>query len=506
MLRVVPTQCLFINLIKIIMALSSSFFGLRRGSTKTLTFQVLDGKQVTKDRVYSVRNPRTERQRIQRVLMNTVVRAYSKMKGIVDHSFEGVSYGAKSQQWFASNNLKMLRTELASKGSQFALAKAFAPAGTSILGANAYIISKGSLPSVPCTIGEKFSFKAGTTYADVISVIGAKAGDQLTICVIVAGVKPMDCDFHYARIILQPQTVSGENLPLTTQFINENGTIAYPNTKNEGTEQMKFTLDESGMCSVTALSLNPYAGAVILSRYENGSWLRSDAQMVCKDERRGYSMLEAITLSKEDFVITDEMYLNAAGDEGNAISPSIATIMANGSFLASGATFNEEQEVVIVGSALSNETVKLYCNGVLFTPVSATPSEMRYFLATNGQYRITIEGTEFSTFKIEGVVPQVSVSKVKIAGVEVPAGARKDNVSRSAQLAVEVEGQNLTGLAVTASSGFTASDVVVTATKVTFTAKAPNTYGANGTFSLGQRVLFSLVVESDPSTDPGGWT
>lgn len=488
------------------MAISSSFFGLRRGSTKTLTFQVLDGKQVTKDRVYSVRNPRTERQRIQRVLMNTVVRAYSKMKNIVDHSFEGVAYGAKSQQWFASNNLKMLRSELASKGSQFALAKAFAPAGTSILGANAYIISKGSLPSVPCTIGDKFTFKAGTTYADVIKNLGAMAGDQITICVIIAGVKAMDCDFHYARIILQPQTATGENLPLSTVFIDENGLIAYPNTKNEGTEHMKFTLDESAMCSVTALSLNPYAGAVILSRYENGSWLRSDAQMVCKDERRGYSMLEAITLSKEDFVITDEMYLNAAGDEGNIVPPSIATVMANGAYLASGATFNEEQEVVIVGTALSNESVKLYCNGVLFTPISATPSEMRYYLATNGNYRITIEGTEFSAFKLEGIVPQIAINKVKVAGEEIAVGARKENVLRSAQLAVEVEGQNLNGLTVTASSGFSAENVVVTATKVTFTAKCPNAYGANGTFSLGQRVLFSAVVESDPSTDPGAWT
>ena len=44
------------------MAQSKGFFGLRKGSTKSLTFSTLDGKQITKDRVYDVKNPRTENQ------------------------------------------------------------------------------------------------------------------------------------------------------------------------------------------------------------------------------------------------------------------------------------------------------------------------------------------------------------------------------------------------------------------------------------------------------------
>ena len=42
------------------MAQSKGFFGRRKGSTKSLTFSVLDGKQITKDRVYDVKNPRTD--------------------------------------------------------------------------------------------------------------------------------------------------------------------------------------------------------------------------------------------------------------------------------------------------------------------------------------------------------------------------------------------------------------------------------------------------------------
>ena len=78
------------------MAKSKSFFGLRTGSTKSLTFQVYRGQQITKDRVYRVSNPRTEGQMAQRALIPIVAAARSALKGLVDHSFEGVPYGEAS--------------------------------------------------------------------------------------------------------------------------------------------------------------------------------------------------------------------------------------------------------------------------------------------------------------------------------------------------------------------------------------------------------------------------
>ena len=71
------------------MAKSNGFFGLRKGSTKNFTFSTLDGKQITKERVIDVKNPRTESQMRQRMLMTTVGAAYRFLKPIADHSFEG---------------------------------------------------------------------------------------------------------------------------------------------------------------------------------------------------------------------------------------------------------------------------------------------------------------------------------------------------------------------------------------------------------------------------------
>ena len=87
------------------MAKSKSFFGLRTGSTKSLTFQVYRGLQITKDRVTKVANPRSTLQMEQRSKLPLVAAARSALKGLVDHSWEGVPYGEQSLRTFSSKNL-----------------------------------------------------------------------------------------------------------------------------------------------------------------------------------------------------------------------------------------------------------------------------------------------------------------------------------------------------------------------------------------------------------------
>lgn len=58
------------------MAKSKSFFGLRKGSTKTMTYSVLKGQQITKDRVTDVANPRTYSQMVQRMIFAQAVKFY----------------------------------------------------------------------------------------------------------------------------------------------------------------------------------------------------------------------------------------------------------------------------------------------------------------------------------------------------------------------------------------------------------------------------------------------
>lgn len=117
------------------MAKSKSFFGLRTGSTKSLTFQTYRGQQITKDRVTSVSNPQTTAQMEQRLLLPMVANARTRLSGLIDHSFEGVPYGYQSLQKFSSLNLQ--------KGAL--TVSSYVPKGLSDPGRANFIISDGSL-------------------------------------------------------------------------------------------------------------------------------------------------------------------------------------------------------------------------------------------------------------------------------------------------------------------------------------------------------------------------
>ena len=117
------------------MARSKSFFGLRTGSTKSLTFQVYRGQQITKDRVSRIANPRSEAQMMQRALIPIVAASRAALKGLVDHSFEGVTYGEQSLKKFSELNLKAGALDVVS----------YSPNGVSNPGFAKLQVSAGSL-------------------------------------------------------------------------------------------------------------------------------------------------------------------------------------------------------------------------------------------------------------------------------------------------------------------------------------------------------------------------
>lgn len=121
------------------MAKSKSFFGLRTGSTKSLTFQVYRGQQITKDRVTRISNPRSEAQMKQRALIPIVAASRAALKGLVDHSFEGVAYGEQSLKKFSELNLRSGALEVES----------YSPNGYSNPGFAKLIVSKGTLGIYP---------------------------------------------------------------------------------------------------------------------------------------------------------------------------------------------------------------------------------------------------------------------------------------------------------------------------------------------------------------------
>lgn len=95
------------------MAKGNMFQGMARGKVGDVIFSRLNGEQVSRVRNRNPRNPRTNKQLIQRAIMATVMQMYSNGKVIFDHSFQGESVGAGCQRAFMSENAKLLRSAVA---------------------------------------------------------------------------------------------------------------------------------------------------------------------------------------------------------------------------------------------------------------------------------------------------------------------------------------------------------------------------------------------------------
>ena len=343
------------------MAKSTSFFGLRTGSTKSLTFQVYRGQQITKDRVYRVSNPRTEAQMKQRAIIPIVAAARSALKGLVDHSFEGVAYGEASLKEFSKLNLRAGALSVTS----------YSPNGVSNPGFADLIVSNGSIiapysidvsdrqrnnivvegyPSLPwfqfpkaddgASAGEIFKYLE--TYARTNNVPFFAPGTQLSFLTI------------YQAGTVKVKTGSGEIVAPTSGFVLDRIYIPNGDSDSEKAKEIndKWVVShavEEGATNVTlknsngdklwistyknsagtmihmscipnetATNNNNSGLALILSRYENGVWKRSPSRLTITQEPKDKYTFEDWLSTYQTTGSASKRYLNQ-GSESTGI-------------------------------------------------------------------------------------------------------------------------------------------------------------------------------------------
>ena len=303
------------------MSKGNMLLGHARGKVGSLVFSRADGKQIVRSRAEVVKNPRTQPQMIQRIMLNTIAQAYSSMKDIVDHSFQGLSEGQQSMSYFMQRNLNNLRSKVAEEiaaGKNLAEIFDFSPLKSNRLAHNVYEIAKGTLPEITVGFNAETGHGihivvSGNTYAGVAGYYGLKRGDQLTIVQLVndptLGVK-----FLYARVILDPRNADGTEADWTSPFITE-GAINLPSPRNEGA----FNTLTFGNKQITfdLATGSTYGGAIIVSRKSNdGTWMRSNStiQIDPQEENRGTSLQTALDLLVQSGIEgLSDLYLNNAG-------------------------------------------------------------------------------------------------------------------------------------------------------------------------------------------------
>ena len=336
------------------MAKSKSFFGYRTGSTKSLTFQVYRGQQITKDRVYRVSNPRTDGQMSQRALIPIVAAARSALKGLVDHSFEGVPYGEASLREFSKQNLRAGALSVTS----------YSPNGVSNPGFADLIVSNGSINDTYSIESQEQSniiegagtnyppfkfpeaakrssadaiFKYLETYARENNMAIIAPGTQLTFLTIYqsgtvkvnTGTGTIDAPtsgFILDRIYIPNGDSDSEN----AKEVNDKWKVAEAVTQDakvvslENSNGNTLTITCDGFLSLTSSPKETFTKhnncgmALILSRYVNGVWKRSPSRLTI-----GFEPTDKLTF--KDWLSTykttgaaSKKYLNT-GDESTGI-------------------------------------------------------------------------------------------------------------------------------------------------------------------------------------------
>lgn len=306
------------------MSKGNMLLGHARGKVGSLVFSRANGQQIVRARAEQVKNPQTDAQMIQRILLNTIAQAYSNMSAIVDHSFEGVPAGQKSMSFFMKRNLDGIRNKLAEVGDLDATEPNVSPINSNIFAVNDYVIAKGSLPEcTPREVSGTGSFTGinTNTYKAVMDQYGLQRGDQLTFIVIDENSRGI-ASFKYARVILDPRNQDGTEASMTSAFITA-GAINLPNPKNEN-NGIVFALDSTEFYFHTAdLCLG---AAMIASRQkEDGSWLRSNSTLLASLD--GGSTEWNVKQALDDFKagqlqVINPRYLNNAGKGASTTSSS----------------------------------------------------------------------------------------------------------------------------------------------------------------------------------------
>lgn len=91
------------------MAKGNLLMGTLRGKLGDSVWYRTDGEQHSRGYVKEVRNPKTDRQLLQRAVFATVQQAYSAGYELFNHSFQGERVGSGNQRMFVRENIKELR-------------------------------------------------------------------------------------------------------------------------------------------------------------------------------------------------------------------------------------------------------------------------------------------------------------------------------------------------------------------------------------------------------------
>lgn len=118
-----------------------AFGSKARGSVGAVTYYVVNGQQLAREKSVEVKNPKSEAQAVQRMKMAPAQKFYDAFMNILDHSWQNAKYGTQSRQKFMSEAMKQ-------NGGPYVVK------GFSTMIPGTYLVSSGSLPEITCVYAD----------------------------------------------------------------------------------------------------------------------------------------------------------------------------------------------------------------------------------------------------------------------------------------------------------------------------------------------------------------
>lgn len=480
------------------MAKSKSFFGLRKGSTKSHTYSVLDGQQVTKDRVYDVKNPRTEGQMKQRMLMTTVGAAYKFMKSIADHSFEGKASGMACMREFNSRNLNRFKKAASANGHV-----AFNEYKDGDINPLPFILSAGSLAGFDFKLNESSQLEISFAPADadfstaegIYAAMGIKKNDLVTFCSVIGEGGVVNNIFEYTaerfdvvRIVADKSGAVAN--PIDAFTVSTNNTDATVSAVVVGST-LKIT---SGECDF---------GAVIQSRKADTNWLRSSAVMVVSAD-----LIDGVQTANQlaTYPVGTELILNNGPmeNQGGSSAPALpaptlsfaqSSISANGTATVNAPQLNGTPAGSTVTYSSQNPTI-----------ANVNPSTGVVQPISNGTATIVVRTSATEDYAAGQASFKVVVTGIEQQNLVLNPSSASLSASHTSQV-VTFANEAQEDVTVTMGDTFIGVNYSVGTDKksVTFTlADAAKGHGGEATIKVGSKQAMIIVsVESKGGSDVG---
>ena len=382
------------------------------GGAGGYTFYVRDGEQVVRQRKnnsnYGESASRSTAQQNRRVKWANLVNFYKAIMSWQPKAYENKSQGQTDYNIFMSLNVNE---------SPIALTKDMALQGCAVV--TNYKVSRGSIPTIEEALTDPAdgnimaisltqaisgSTTVGQFAADVIANNPSfKANDNLAFIVFTN--TQNSAHYPYVSSVYKEVTLDTTNTALLSSFI--------------GSNRFEKTTAGNLKVNVGAADSNEAGFVLIHTRKTSGVLQVSTQSIVITGESfpQEYSGADWFAECVASYGVDIEVPLDPSFNSGT-----ISQVTANSATVSDGDVLSGQQTVRVYGSNLYGSNFKFIVNNVEYSPVLIADSYIGFFVPSNANIKLMLNGRQYMNFSVSGVtIPSVLTGRVQ-ARMRAPGG------------------------------------------------------------------------------------